>query len=55
MRRKDTGQLQLERREQGFALYLNGANLPGHRKEPRTSKTSGSGVPEGPVESVEEP
>lgn len=44
LKEKDEKQLDLERKEQGFSLYLNGANvglhLSGHHKS-RKTKTAG--------------
>ena len=32
LRKKDSHQVELEKREQGFSLYLNGANLSHHHR-----------------------
>lgn len=39
MRAKDPQQVEMERREQGFSLYLNGENAKGSRKEGGSLKT----------------
>lgn len=39
MRAKDPQQVEMERREQGFSLYLNGENAKGRRKEGGPLKT----------------
>ncbi len=55
LRKKDSRQIELEKKEQGFSLYLNGANLSKSNKAPparkgrpktrqRTSKTAGGAV-----------
>jgi len=49
LRRKDNQQIELEKREQGFALYVNGANLSKRQgsgkissvRQNRPSKTAG--------------
>lgn len=39
LRQKDSHQLELEKKEQGFALYLNGANLTNRYQPPPTSRS----------------
>ena len=51
LKEKDEKQLDLERREQGFSIYLNGANvdlqLSGHHRSRKTKTAGGEYYPAG--------